>query len=72
MKPSEALSNIRIEHECSVTINTGNFTNIKPSYAVSADVNPGVNPSEAKEHLRRMVEAWLESHVEKIQRDLNG
>lgn len=71
-KNSEIFSNIRVEYENSVTVNTGNFQNIKPLYRISADVIEGVSPTEAKDRLRNIVDTWLDQHVTDIQREIDG
>lgn len=68
-----SLSNIRVEYHQEVTINLGNFQNVKPYYAVSADVEEGGNPAEALKRLRSLVERLVEEEVSQIQADkLNG
>lgn len=71
MNNSEVFKNVRVEYENSATINTGNFQNVKPLYRISADVADGVSPTEAKDRLRAVVDAWLEAHVKEVQAELN-
>lgn len=63
--------NVRVEYSNEATINTGNFQNVRPGYKVSADVEEGTHPKEAREALRALVDAWLEEDVAEIQRELN-
>jgi hypothetical protein len=58
------LTNIRVSYRLGATIKTGDFTNIKPEYEISADVPDGTSPTAAKEKLKRTVIAWLEQDME--------
>lgn len=58
--------NIRIEYRCDTTINTGDFQNIKPGFTLSADVEDGASPTEAKNFLVSVVDAWIEEEVAKV------
>lgn len=64
--------NVRVEHSAEITINTGNFQNIKPGYKVSADVPEGAHPSAVRAKLKALVESWLEEDVNEIQADIRG
>lgn len=63
------LENVRIEYHAEVTINTGNFSNVKPGYALSADVAPGTNPDDARAELKRLVDGWLEEDIDEHRAD---
>jgi hypothetical protein len=69
---SNGLKNVRIEYSNAVTINTGNFQNVRPGYALSADVEEGVHPNEARARLEALVDGWLEEKVEKFNAELEG
>jgi hypothetical protein len=64
--------NVRVSYENSATVNTGNFQNVRPGYIVSADVEEGVHPKEAREALKALVDTWLEEDVNQIQEELNS
>lgn len=66
------LENIRVEYSVEATVNTGNFTNVRPGYRVSADVPEGVNPAEVKNFIKEKVDAWLESDVDEINKEMNS
>lgn len=66
------LKNIRVEYSVETTVNTGNFTNVRPGYRVSADVPEGANPAEVKNFLKEKVDAWLEHDVDAIHREMNN
>lgn len=57
------LTNVRVEVSSEVTINLGNFENVKPGFKASANVPEGMHPSEAKDMLQKLVDAWLEEEV---------
>ena len=57
------LTGVRVEYSVEATINTGNFTNVKPGYRISADVPDGVSPSLAREKLKHTVDTWLEQDI---------
>lgn len=69
---SNKLTNVRVRHWAEVTVNTGNFENVRPGYEVSADVPDGVHPDEAKEKLKALVEKWIGEYVNEIHRDLKS
>lgn len=64
-------NNVRVEYSNEATVNTGNFQNVRPGYKVSADVEAGVHPDEARAALKALVDAWLEEDVVAIQKELN-
>jgi hypothetical protein len=64
--------NVRVEYHNDATVNTGNFQNVRPGYAVSADVEEGTHPNEARAALKALVDAWLEEDVNQIQEELNS
>lgn len=66
------LKNIRVEYSVEATVNTGNFTNVRPGYRVSADVPEGTNPAEVKNFLKEKVDAWLEHDVDAIRKEMNS
>ena len=68
---SDKLTNVRVEYENSVTVNTGNFQNVRPGYRVSADVPEGMHPNEARARLQSVVDRWLEEDVERIHAEMS-
>ena len=67
------MKNIKIEYHQEVTINLGNFQNIKPFYSMSAEVEEGESPADAFRKVRSLVEKLVEEEVAQIQADkLNG
>jgi hypothetical protein len=66
------LKNVRVGYRVAATINTGNFTNVRPEYEVSADVPDGLDPSEAVAELEELADAWLEANTDRINAELNG
>lgn len=66
------LKNVRVEYSVEATVNTGNFTNVRPGYRVSADVPEGVSPSEVRSFLKDKVDAWLEADVDAIAAEKNA
>lgn len=69
---SNAPTNVRVEYSAEITVNTGNFQNVKPGYRLSADVPDGTHPSEVRAKLKGLVEHWLEEDVNEIQADIRG
>ena len=61
------LTNVRVTYRLGATIKTGDFTNIKPEFELSADVPDGVSPTVAKDKITRTVEKWLEDKVAETQ-----
>lgn len=66
------LKNVRVEYSVEATVNTGNFTNVRPGYRVSADVPEGANPAEVKNFLKQKVDAWIEHDVDEIRKEMNS
>jgi len=66
------LKNVRVEYTVEATINTGNFTNVKPGYRLSADVPDGVDPEEARQFLKATANTWLEQDVDEINEEKNS
>ena len=66
------LKNIRVEYSCEATVNTGNFTNVRPGYRISADVPEGTSASEVYEYLETRLDARLERKVDSINEELNS
>lgn len=67
------MKNINVEYHQEVTINLGDFQNIKPFYSMSAELEDGESPSEAFRKIRSLVEKMMEEEVSQIQADkLNG
>lgn len=64
------LTNVRVEYNAEVTVNTGNFQNVRPGYRVSADVPEGMHPNEARAKLKNLVDGWLEDDVATIHREM--
>lgn len=62
----EKPTNVRVEYNAELTINTGNFNNVKPGYRVSADVPEGIHPSSVRDKLKALVDGWLEEDVNEI------
>lgn len=67
---SNGLSNVRVSYTLGATVKLQDFSNVKPEYTLSADVEDGVDPTGAKDKLKALVHSWLEAEVEEIQRDL--
>lgn len=61
------LSNVRITYRVGATIPTGGFSNVKPEYEISVDVEDGVNPTEAKQKIKALADSWLEVDVQEIE-----
>lgn len=71
--PAQAWAkNVTIEYAKEVTINLGNFQNVKPSYKVSVELYDNINPHDAKEKIKKIVDSWLEQEIEEIQREARG
>ncbi len=66
MSDEQDLYDVEVEVSLSVTINTGNFENIKPEYRVKAKVRDGVHPDEAKTRLEARVDAWMEDYLTRL------
>lgn len=67
------MKNIKVEYRQEVTINLGDFQNIKPFYSMSAEVEEGEKPSDVFRRVRGLVEKLMEEEVSQIQADrLNG
>jgi hypothetical protein len=64
------MKNIRVGHSMEATVNTGDFSNVKPGYSISAEVEEGESPSEVKKRLHTVVEKWMNEELSEIQRDL--
>lgn len=69
---SNAPTGVRVEYSAEITVNTGNFQNVKPGYRLSADVPDGEHPGTVRTKLKTLVENWLEEDVNEIQADLRG
>lgn len=67
---SNGLSNVRVSYNKGITVNTGDFNNVKPEITVSADVEEGTHPTVAKNKLKAIVDAWLEEEIDEIRSDL--
>lgn len=46
-----------------VTVNIGDFQNIRPEYTLKATLEDGVNPSEIRAKFKKVIEAWLEDDI---------
>jgi hypothetical protein len=64
------LTGIRVEYHNEMTVNIGDFQNLKPGFSISADVPEGVSPTAAKAKLEKVVDAWLEAKVNEIKAEL--
>lgn len=64
-------NNVRVEYSNEATINIGNFQNVRPGYKISADVENGIHPKEARAALKALADAWLEEDIEQIQKEAN-
>jgi hypothetical protein len=64
--------NVRVEFSLEVTINTGNFQNVRPGYRLSADVPEGAHPNSVRDKLRATVETWISEDIEEYREELNS
>lgn len=64
-------TNVRVRYWNEVTVNTGNFENVKPGFSVEADVPEGVHPDEVKKKLEALVDGWLEKKLADFRAELN-
>lgn len=67
---ANGLSNLRVEYSLEATVKVADFEFVKPGYKVSADVEDGVHPSEAKRRLKALVEGWLEEEIDSVKEEL--
>lgn len=64
--------NVRVEYTVESTVNTGNFTNVKPGYKISADVPNGVHPQVVRAELKQLADEWIEQDVDAIHKEMNA
>lgn len=65
------LENVRVEFSTEVTVNTGNFTNVRPGYRLSADLPKDATLDEVRDFLKEKVETWLEEDIDEIRAETN-
>ena len=56
----------QIEYGIEVTINTGNFQNVKPMYKALATIHTSEDPVEAYAALKKLVNDRIEAAVKKV------
>lgn len=56
-------SNVEVTVTKSVTINIGDFQNIKPEYSLSVTLDEGANPNEVRAKLLATIDSWLEADI---------
>jgi hypothetical protein len=66
------MKDITVEYHNEVTINLGNFENMKPGYRLSATLEEGENPHGARAKLKATVDGWLEADVDEARKELNS
>lgn len=67
------MKDIVVEYHSEVTINIGDFQNVKPGYRVSATLEGEASKSDiedARAKLKNLVDGWLEADVAEIKSDL--
>lgn len=64
------MKNMKVTYHNEVTVNLGNFQNIKPGYGFEADLEDGENPRDAFKKVQALVDALLEENVDTIKRDM--
>ena len=63
---------VRVEYSIEMTVNTGNFQNMKPGFKISADVPDDVHPGIILNKLEALAEHRLELKVNEIQAEAAG
>lgn len=69
------LTDVVVEYHNEVTINVGNFENVKPGYRVSGTLAGKATKADledARAKLQAVVDGWLEADVEKIREELKN
>lgn len=61
-----------VEYGLEVTINTGNFENVKPSIRITDEVAEGEKVSAAFNRVKGWVETLMEERIAEFKADLNG
>lgn len=56
----------QVEYSLEVTVNIGNFENVKPGFKIIADVPAGEHPEATKKRCEDTVNAWMDEAVKNI------
>lgn len=67
------LQDMTVEYHNEVTINIGNFENVKPGYRVSATIKGGASKKQlddARNKLKGLVDGWLEEDIKEHKAEL--
>jgi hypothetical protein len=57
------MKDIVVEYRNEVTINIGNFENVKPGYTVRASVSEGEDVNSVRAKIKARVDGWLEEDI---------
>lgn len=56
----------RVEYSLEVTVNIGNFENVKPGFKIITDVPDGEHPEVTKQRCEATVNQWMDEAVQEI------
>lgn len=62
------MKNIVVTYAVDATVNLGNFENVKPHYAMSAELDDSENPTEAFDKIKTFVDSLLEAEIGSIKK----
>lgn len=66
------LNNIRVHYAVDATVNLGNFENVKPHFAMSADVPEGTSPVDAFNKIKSLCDSLLQREVAETKAEARG